>query len=222
MFKKQMSPQVALLGLYFLILGMTALFWAFESKKDNPSRFQSHLLVVDTVSQSCKNLIDNFTHSENNAIPSIQGLFFKNISVMEKEMFEYKDIVIETFSRRAKIIFLLTAFSAVYYIFASGGVFRQKSNAHARLKIAVYLWGLTLIVTILNSYIAQNSLKMLLDRLDILAYYIPPEARTALLPPGMDSHFHPLFFLVLTGNMLIYIILPLWYINHPKIRKYLK
>ena len=122
-----------------------------------------------------------------------------------------------------KALSLFMGLSGLYYIFSSIGIFYKRLNAYARIKIAISLWTLTLLTTFFKTYISNVSLKALSTHLEILNNYIPSSnAQIFSHTSGPSILINPLLLCFLILNMIIYIIIPLWYINLSEVKKYFK
>ncbi len=218
---KKSFPEIRFFGIFLLILGIIALASAQKLKAQNPANPYVNIQILNTIHQTGKNLIQDFKQSENNQYPQIRNLFFSNISLLRQEIINYKDDLFVQREKRTTLITLFMSLAGLYYIFSFIGTFHKNFKIYPRLKIAMMLWSLTLIATFCSLQISTASLNLLIDRLDILNHYIPTESRTTLLPLSSDSLYNPVLFLILLINMIIYIILPLWYINLSKVKNYL-
>ncbi len=216
---KSRLPIRALLALFFLTLSVSAFVCAYTLKAHQKETTRSEIHLLNWVLAQAESQTTAFGKSDNHAVKSLRRLFAHNTSLLRQEMIRYQTDVLKGKKTRTSFITLLMALSGLYYLFAAIGIFHARLNSLARLRIAVSLWTVTLFTLLVNLYFHQTALRALLDRLEILSYYGSSGSNPGLLPPTDVSTLPPVLLMFLLLNILIYIFLPLWYINQSKMKK---
>jgi hypothetical protein len=211
--EKGPSLKVKLFGIFVFALGVIALFSAYHLKTHKADLYRSHVQLIRSVDAQGRFLLDHFMDGDQRDYKSIRRLFFHNFSLLRRDILQFKDKLSFQIQIRNVWLSLFMGLAGIYYIFTALGLFWKNFQTYPRLKMAVLLWTITLVIALTNTYFATMTLHHLINRIQILSYYaaVPFPHNSFSLQPF--AALYPRLFAITVFNVAIYIFLPVWYIR---------